>query len=123
MAKRKAQRAQPVPATAMHTATSESVKIRPRKQLKTSVTTTTITTTRKTKIPKVEDDADPSVLRPMPLANLDELFAIWANDMRIPTVESRRKWAAARNLAFQDVHRFFWRQKAQLKKSNKSLPK
>ncbi|KAG6889340.1 hypothetical protein C0995_001748 [Termitomyces sp. Mi166 len=102
---------------AQHMSTSEAVKIRPKKRLNTM-------TTQPTKIQKVEEKENvPIVLRPLPLANLDELYKIWDADRRIPTVESRREWAAARNVAPQDVHRFFSRQKALVKKARKGLPK
>lgn len=104
---------------AQHTTTSEAVKIRPRKRLKT-----TATEVQPTKLPKVEEKENVAItLRPLPAANLYELYNIWDSDKRIPTVESRREWAAARNVASQDVHRFFSRQKALAKKARQGLPK
>ncbi|KAG6884489.1 hypothetical protein C0993_010620 [Termitomyces sp. T159_Od127] len=104
---------------AQHTTTSETVKIRPRKRLQTSDTKA-----QSIRVQKVEEKENVAItLRPLPLANLDELFKIWDSDKRIPTVESRREWAAARNVAPQDVHRFFSRQKALAKKARRGLPK
>ncbi|KAF8904576.1 hypothetical protein CPB85DRAFT_1437760 [Mucidula mucida] len=55
----------------------------------------------------------------IPLANLEELAAIWSNDARLPTVESRKAWCAARNLDYGHVNRQFWWKKSAKLKANK----
>ncbi|KAG6911281.1 hypothetical protein DXG01_002120 [Tephrocybe rancida] len=109
-------RAEPTNDITQHTSTSEAITLRPRKR--------TIAKSQHTKIQKVEEKENALViLQPLSLIHLDELHKIWGADKRIPTVESRREWAAARNLAPQDVHRFFSRQKGLVKKKHRGLPK
>ncbi|KAF9028869.1 hypothetical protein BDZ89DRAFT_1133318 [Hymenopellis radicata] len=55
----------------------------------------------------------------IPLANLEELATIWSKDARIPTVESRKAWCAARNLDYGQVNRQFWWKKSAKMKANK----
>ncbi|KAG6842375.1 hypothetical protein C0991_007505 [Blastosporella zonata] len=110
--------AKPLYDSTQHTSTSEAVKKRPRKRA-----TGTAAIAKQPRIPKIEEKENvPIVPRPLSIFHLDELYKIWDADKRIPTVESRRAWAAARNLASQDVHRFFSRHKALLKKARQILP-
>ncbi|KAG2130868.1 hypothetical protein DEU56DRAFT_704087, partial [Suillus clintonianus] len=46
----------------------------------------------------------------------DELWAIWQSDPRIPTIASRRAWAASRNVSPMRVDHWFNARKAQAKK-------
>ncbi|KAG6817563.1 hypothetical protein H0H87_006940 [Tephrocybe sp. NHM501043] len=110
---------EPTQNVTQHTSTSKSVKLRPRKR----ATGGTINT-QSTRFQKVEEKGNTRpITRSLCLAHLDELYRIWDEDKRIPTVESRREWAAARNIVPQDVHRFFSRQKYRLKKSHRCIPK
>lgn len=48
-----------------------------------------------------------------------ELVEIWKNDKRIPSVDSRRRWAAARNLKPERVHAWFSIKKNKLSPSER----
>ncbi|KAJ6584738.1 hypothetical protein B0H19DRAFT_1106328 [Mycena capillaripes] len=60
--------------------------------------------------------------RPAPV-HLDELFAIWPADPRIPSVESRRKWALARNITPSYVHTWWQRRRPAAKRLKLKIPK
>ncbi|EIN13660.1 hypothetical protein PUNSTDRAFT_129336 [Punctularia strigosozonata HHB-11173 SS5] len=53
--------------------------------------------------------------------HLQELWNAWHSDSRVPTVESRRAWAVARNVAPAHVHTWFNRRKIQAKKKGTVL--
>ncbi|KAJ6509055.1 hypothetical protein C8R45DRAFT_759799, partial [Mycena sanguinolenta] len=56
------------------------------------------------------------------LAHFDELYAIWPADPRIPSVESRRAWALARNVNPSYVHTWFQRRRPIAKKLKMRIP-
>ncbi|GLB41374.1 hypothetical protein LshimejAT787_0905890 [Lyophyllum shimeji] len=106
--------------TVQHTSTSEAVKTRPRKR-------THNTTHHAAEAPvKVEDSEAVSLpaisFQPLAPVHLDELAKIWDNDRRIPTVDSRRAWAMARNIKPDLVHRWFARRKQIAKKARQRIP-
>lgn len=51
-----------------------------------------------------------------------ELHRVWENDQRIPTVSSRRAWAAARNVNPSAVHAWWQKRKARAKKLKIHVP-
>ncbi|KAJ7125619.1 hypothetical protein C8R43DRAFT_1029596, partial [Mycena crocata] len=55
-------------------------------------------------------------------AHFDELALIWPADPRIPSPESRRAWALARNLAPSNVHKWFQRRRPIAKKLRLKIP-
>lgn len=63
------------------------------------------------------------ILQIMAPAHLDELSAIWDDDKRLPTPQSRRAWALARNLKPEIVHRWWYRRKQIAAKTGTKLPK
>ncbi|KAJ6512057.1 hypothetical protein C8R47DRAFT_1093279 [Mycena vitilis] len=58
----------------------------------------------------------------MALAHIDELSAIWPANPRIPSVESRRAWALARNVTPSNVHNWFSRRRTIAKKLKLRIP-
>ncbi|KAJ8593648.1 hypothetical protein M405DRAFT_714352, partial [Rhizopogon salebrosus TDB-379] len=54
-------------------------------------------------------------------AVLQELWAIWKSDPRVPTVDSRRAWAASRNTSLTHVHHWFYIRKRKAKKAGKPI--
>ncbi|KAJ7645571.1 hypothetical protein DFH06DRAFT_589917 [Mycena polygramma] len=56
------------------------------------------------------------------LAHIDELSAIWPANPRIPSVESRRAWALARNVTPSNVHNWFSRRRTIAKKLKLRIP-
>ncbi|KAJ3731307.1 hypothetical protein DFJ43DRAFT_1139323 [Lentinula guzmanii] len=50
----------------------------------------------------------PSSFSSIPLDNIDELNELWESDKRLPTLSSRREWAAARNLPPTVVNAWWW---------------
>ncbi|KAF8879137.1 hypothetical protein BD779DRAFT_1803450 [Infundibulicybe gibba] len=60
---------------------------------------------------------------PIHILHFDELAAIWAADRRIPTPESRRAWALARNLNPVNVNSWWYRRKTVARKGKIRIPK
>jgi hypothetical protein len=56
----------------------------------------------------------------IPMANLEELNALWDADpaKRLPTLHSRRQWAEARNLDVNPVHRWWRDQRFKAKRNH-----
>ncbi|KAG1746390.1 hypothetical protein EDB19DRAFT_1605066, partial [Suillus lakei] len=54
-------------------------------------------------------------------SDLEELWAIWISDPRIPTRASRHAWAASRNISPVRVDGWFWARKSKAKKVGKPL--
>ncbi|KAF5309704.1 hypothetical protein D9758_018967 [Tetrapyrgos nigripes] len=56
----------------------------------------------------------------IPMANLEELNALWNADpaKRLPTLLSRRRWAEARNLDVNKVHRWWRDQRSKAKRNH-----
>ncbi|KAJ7935428.1 hypothetical protein B0H13DRAFT_475185 [Mycena leptocephala] len=66
--------------------------------------------------------ATPAETGRLALVHFDELFAIWPADPRIPSVESRRAWALARNITPSYVHAWFQRRRPAAKKLKLKIP-
>jgi len=62
---------------------------------------------------KVQNRPTPGRLHPI---HIRELWSIWIDDPRVPTITSRNAWAKARNIDGIHVHRWFSSRKYQLKK-------
>lgn len=71
----------------------------------------------------IEDSKPPTQKDPVPRltpAVSQELLAIWKSDPRVPTVASRRAWAASRGADPKRVHQWFYR-RARAKKAKASV--
>ncbi|PPQ74659.1 hypothetical protein CVT26_005528 [Gymnopilus dilepis] len=78
--------------------------------------------------PKAEDvetelTTSGTPFQPIHALHFDELNRIWPNDRRIPSAESRRAWALARNLNPVNVHSWWYRRRKIAKKSKFSIPR
>ena len=60
---------------------------------------------------------------PIHPAYLAELEEIWQKDKRLPTLESRKTWALARNLAPATINRFWYIRRQQTKKQQTTAKK
>ncbi|KAG1824412.1 uncharacterized protein BJ212DRAFT_1475716 [Suillus subaureus] len=54
--------------------------------------------------------------------NLEELWAIWTSDSRIPMRASRHAWATSWNISPVRVDGWFWARKSKAKKPGQPLP-
>jgi hypothetical protein len=57
----------------------------------------------------------------LPLAIREELWAIWKSDPRVPTVASRRAWAASRGVSYVRVDQWFSARKSKAKKAGEMI--
>ncbi|GLB41364.1 hypothetical protein LshimejAT787_0905790 [Lyophyllum shimeji] len=106
--------------TVQHTSTSEAVKTRPRKRANNTIhqaaeAPVKVEDSKAVKFPAISS-------QPLAPVHLDELAKIWDTDKRIPTVETRRAWAMARNIKPDLVHRWFARRKQIAKKARQRIP-
>lgn len=122
-----------------YNSTSELVKTRPRTkpgahgkgltthktQPKASDAAKAVPETQpKTKKIKNEPQTRPlkPIFQPMTLVHYNELSVIWPADKRIPSLESRRAWALARNLKPDTVHRWWWRRRKIAQNTGITIP-
>ncbi|KAJ7695955.1 hypothetical protein B0H17DRAFT_837302, partial [Mycena rosella] len=56
------------------------------------------------------------------IVHIDELCVIWPADPRIPSVESRRAWALARNIVPSRVHDWFSSRRRVAKRLRLKIP-
>jgi hypothetical protein len=74
-----------------------------------------------TNVPNTSD-GKPSLFLPLAAAHFSELKSIWGADQRMPTVSSRRSWAAARQLDPLKIHSWFSRKRVAAKKVGLAIP-
>ncbi|KAJ3550480.1 hypothetical protein NMY22_g462 [Coprinellus aureogranulatus] len=60
--------------------------------------------------------------RPLTGVYSDELNSIWAKDLRIPSIASRKAWAVARGLNPTSVHNWWYRRRPKAKKLRIRIP-
>ncbi|KAJ7752009.1 hypothetical protein B0H16DRAFT_1547078 [Mycena metata] len=68
-------------------------------------------------------DTTPALTGRLQPVHFDELYAIWPADPRIPSVDSRRAWALARNVTPNYVHTWFQRRRPAAKRLRLKIPK
>ncbi|KAJ7046620.1 hypothetical protein C8F04DRAFT_1172520 [Mycena alexandri] len=68
-------------------------------------------------------DTTPALTGRLQPVHFDELYAIWPADPRLPSVDSRRAWALARNVTPTYVHNWFNRRRPVAKRLRLTIPK
>ncbi|KAG1736638.1 uncharacterized protein EDB91DRAFT_1012979, partial [Suillus paluster] len=74
--------------------------------------------------PNLQEVSAPTEKAPIPFlspAILEELWVIWKSDPRVPTIASRRAWAASRNISPMRIDNWFSLRKAQAKKTRQPI--